>query len=68
MYSKKERLKLLVKIADILDRDDEEEAADFVDSMIEEESLMPDDLTIEVPNEELDELRTIHDALGDSLE
>ncbi len=60
----------LIKIADKLDKLGFTEEAGFVDEIIEDQSrennILPD--KIEVPEDELDLLRSIFESLGRSLE
>lgn len=59
MNKKKERL---IKIADFLDRHKNEEDADFITSLIAEDSDI-----IEVPKDELELLKLVQEALQESL-
>lgn len=66
--TKEEKIKMLVKVADFLDRMGETETADFVDGMISEESAdMPREVNLEIPEDEYDLLRKVYEALGESL-
>jgi hypothetical protein len=71
MYSKKERLDRLIKIADFLDTHDREEDADFMEGLIRQEVGAPaeesQEIEIEIPEDELVQIREIHRLIGDSL-
>lgn len=60
-------IKDLIRMADFLDRHGNKKAADFVDGLIQKKMEQPEEVEIEVPEEELDLLRSVYEALGRSL-
>lgn len=66
--TRSEKIKFLIKVADLLDREGNSEMADMADIMLQEEAQKESkDLDIEIPQEEFDLLQQIYDALGRSL-
>jgi hypothetical protein len=59
----KDKINKLIKIADKLDEMGLSDEADFVDSIIEDESAV-----IDIPEDEYELLQSIYSALGKSLE
>lgn len=63
-----EKLKFLIKVADMLDREGHLEMANMADEMLKDEALKgTEDLDIEIPQEEFELLQQVYEALGQSL-
>lgn len=67
MSTKNEKLDRLIKIADFLDKHDREEDADFVEDLIRDEVGVPREVEVEVPEEELAQIREVYELMGESL-
>lgn len=64
---KEAKLKALIKIADLLDRSGETEAADFIDKEIQKVRKEPEEVEVDIPEEEFDMLQKVYKAFGESL-
>lgn len=63
-----EKLKFLIKVADMLDREGHLEMANMADEMLKDEALKEtEELVLEIPQEEFELLQQVYEALGQSL-
>lgn len=66
--TRNEKVKFLIKAADMFDREGQFELANIADAIIKEEATRPEEeLDLEIPQEEYDVLRKIYEALGQSF-
>lgn len=65
--TEKDKLVILIKVADFLDRAGEKDLATNVDELLKEEFESGRDLEVEIPEEEYQILREIYEALGKSF-
>jgi hypothetical protein len=63
-----DKVKFLIKVADMLDRDGQSEMADMADQMLRDEAAKgTEGLDVEIPQEEFELLQQVYEALGQSL-
>lgn len=64
---KQSKLERLIKIADILDRAGQRDEASFIDDLIKDSVRAPDNVEIEIPEDEYELLNELYNSLGTSL-